>query len=91
MSYNNLYKYRNKIIIDNSNNKLLCYVNCIATRNHDHQLNNSNNNIDEQLKNKINDYDNKILLNVKLNLNKFVDSVSGSDKFINLFTLTQKK
>lgn len=91
MSYNNLYKYRNKIIIDNSNNKLLCYVNCIATRNHDHQLNNSNNNIDEQLKTKINDYDNKILLNVKLNLNKFVDSVSDSDKFINLFTLTQKK
>ena len=96
MSYNfDLYKHRNKIIIDNSNNKLLCYANCISTRNHDHQLNiNGNNEIDEQLKTKINNYDNKILLNVELNLKNFVKhNVDNNDNniFINLFTLTQKK
>jgi len=96
----NLYKHRNKIIIDNSNSKLLCYANCISTRNHYHQLNNNGNNeIDEQLKTKINNYDNKILLNVELNLKNFVNNADNADNvddndnniFINLFTLTQKK
>jgi len=84
---NNLYKYRNKIIISKESNKLCCYINGFATRDHLRHRYESNNNhlIDEHLKQNINNYNTKILLNIKLEIPD-----KNRQKF-DIFTLTQKK
>ena len=85
---NNLFKYRNKIIISKHPNKdkLCFYINGFATRDHLSQRHSNNNHfIDEHLKNNINNYNTKILLNIKL-----ANPDTNSPNF-NIFTLTQKK
>lgn len=81
-SDNYLYKYRNKIIISKNPDKLCCYINGFATRDHDSQRDSNNNHfIDNHLKQNINNYNTKILLNIKLHYGHT----------FNIFTLTQKK
>jgi len=83
---NYLYKYRNKIIISKNSNKLCCYINGFATRDHLSQRDsNKNHFIDEHLKNNINNYNTKILLNIKLT------NPDTSRPDFDIFTLTQKK
>tara|TARA_Y100000389_G_scaffold201112_1_gene243054 strand:+ start:18267 stop:20330 length:2064 start_codon:yes stop_codon:yes gene_type:complete len=85
-SENYLYKYRNKIIISKNSNKLCCYINGFATRDHLSQRDSNNNHfIDNHLKQNINNYNTKILLNIKL-----ANPDTNSPNF-DIFTLTQKK
>jgi len=83
-----LYKYRNKIIISKHPNKdkLCCYINGFATRDHLSQRDSNNNHfIDQHLKNNINNYNTKILLNIKL------ANPDTTRPDFDIFTLTQKK
>ena len=83
---NYLYKYRNKIIISKNSNKLCCYINGFATRDHLSQRDSNNNHfIDNHLKQNINNYNTKILLNIKL------ANPDTSRPDFDIFTLTQKK
>tara|TARA_B100000787_G_scaffold159359_1_gene137423 strand:+ start:17858 stop:19966 length:2109 start_codon:yes stop_codon:yes gene_type:complete len=83
---NNLYKYRNKIIISKESDKLCCYINGFATRDHDSQRDSNNNHfIDSHLKQTINNYNTKILLNIKL------ENPDNNRPNFDIFTLTQKK